>query len=53
MAITTKLPVTPIYNGAQITNYNQIETVINDAIDYCRNELKVEPGSDQALEFDY
>jgi hypothetical protein len=52
-SITTNLNVTPTLNGQPINNYDNIKKTIKDAIQYCKQELKVEPGSDNALQFEW
>jgi|SaaInl3SG_22_DNA_1037383.scaffolds.fasta_scaffold61245_1 hypothetical protein len=52
-SITTNLNVTPTLNGQPIDNYDNIKKTIKDAIQYCKQELKVEPGSDEALQLDW
>lgn len=51
--ITTNLNVMPTVNGQPIDNYDSIKKTINDAIQYCKQELKVEPGSDEALQLEW
>lgn len=51
--ITASLDVTPTFNGEPIEDYSNIKEAINDTIQYCRVELEVEPGSNDALELDY
>ncbi|EMS34525.1 hypothetical protein C943_03744 [Mariniradius saccharolyticus AK6] len=52
-SIATNLNVTPTFNGQPIDSYDNIKKTINDAIQYCKQELKVEPGSDEALQLDW
>jgi hypothetical protein len=52
-SITTNLNVSPTVNGQPIDNYDNIKKIINEAIQYCRQELKVEPGSDEALQLEW
>jgi hypothetical protein len=47
------LDVNISFNGKEIKDYAVIKKKLNETIDYCRNELKVEPGSEKALQFDY
>lgn len=49
-ALLANLDATPTYNGQPIEDYSNIKKTINETIQYCRNELKVEPGSDEALQ---
>lgn len=51
--ITAQLDVTPIYNKQPLSDYAPIKATIEKVIQYCRQELEVEPGSDDALELDY
>jgi hypothetical protein len=51
--ITSNLDVTPTFKGKGVDNYNEIKSRINETIRYCREELKVEPGSDNALQLDW
>ena len=53
ISMTTNLNVTPMFNGQPIDNYDNVKKIINDAIQYCRQELKVEPGSDEALQLEW
>lgn len=52
-AIKSNLDVTPIFEGKQIENFEEIKEVITKTIQYCKEELKVEPGSDKALQLDW
>ena len=47
------LDVNILFNGKEIKDYAVIEKKLNEIVDYCRNELKVEPGSEKALQLDY
>ena len=44
-----KLDVTPKFNGETVIDFNEIKTICNNTIKYCREELKVEPGSEEAI----
>lgn len=52
-AFSSNLDVTAKYDGKPIESYNAIQRTISEAIQYCRHELKVEPGSDEALQLDW
>ena len=52
-SITTNLDVSPTVNGQPIDNYDNIKKTINETIQFCRQELKVEPGSDEALQLEW
>jgi hypothetical protein len=52
-AIKSNLDVTPTFHGKRIGNFGEIKEIINKTIQYCREELKVEPGSDKALQLDW
>lgn len=47
------LDVNILFNGKEIQDYAVVEKKLNEIIDYCRNRLKVEPGSKKALYLDY
>ncbi len=47
------LNVTIIRNGKEINNYSEIEKEIDELINYCKIQLKVEPGSHEALLLDW
>jgi len=51
--ITSNLDVIPTLNGQPIESYEIIEKTINEIIQYCRLELKVEPGSNEALQLEW
>ena len=51
--ITSNFVVKPIFNGKPIDSYDEVKQVIDKAVQYCRQELKVEPGSDKALELEW
>ena len=53
LALSDHLDVTPVFNGRPQTNYEDIEKTIIKTIQYCWQELKVEPGSDAALQLDW
>jgi len=42
-----------IFEGKEIKTFDIIEKRINEISDYCRINLKVEPGSDNALKLDW
>ena len=42
-----------MFGGKPIDGYEDIKKKINQTIQYCRQELKVEPGSDEALELEW
>ena len=52
-SVTANLNVTPMFNGQTIDNYDNIKKRIGETIQYCRQELKVEPGSDEALQLEW
>jgi len=52
-AFTSKLDVTTRLNGKAMNDFKQIRSQINQVIEYCENELKVDPGSDEALMLDW
>lgn len=52
-SIITNLNVIPTTNGQPIDNYDNIKKTINEIIKFCRQDLKVEPGSDEALELEW
>lgn len=52
-ALTENLNVTPFFNGQPLDNFEKIRSVMNEAVQYCRLELKVEPGSDEALQLEW
>ena len=49
----SKLEVNPTYSNNIIPNFDQIKEDVNKTIEFCRNELKVEPGSSEALQLDW
>lgn len=51
--ILSNLDVTPTINGKPVGDFNEIKQKIDETIQYCRQELKVEPGSDKALQLDW
>ncbi|PNW25765.1 hypothetical protein [Formosa algae] len=52
-SIISNLDVTPTFGGKRIENFGKIKGIISKTIQYCREELKVEPGSNQALQLDW
>ncbi len=52
-SINSNLDVTPMFEGKRIENFGEINKIITKTIEYCRAELKVEPGSDKALQIDW
>ena len=52
-SITSNLDVTPKFGGKRIENFEDVKGIISKTIDYCRDELKVEPGSGKALQLDW
>ena len=52
-AIMENLNVTPIFEGKQVENFEEIKEIITKVVQYCRQELKVEPGSEKALELEW
>ena len=52
-SISSNLDVIAMYDGKPIDNYEEIKKTINKTIQYCRKELKVEPGSDKALQLEW
>jgi hypothetical protein len=53
IAFKSNLDVTPTQNGRPIDKFDEIEKTINETIHFCRETLKVEPGSDEALQLDW
>lgn len=51
--VTSNLDVTPTFDGKQIQSFEEIRSVIAQTTEYCRDILKVEPGSDEALQLDW
>lgn len=51
--ILKNLNVTPIFEGKQIENFKDIKEIIDKTITYCKQKLKVEPGSEKALELEW
>lgn len=51
--ILSNLDVTPTFDGKQIENFGDMKPLIDKTIEYCRQKLKVEPGSDKALQLDW
>ncbi|XMO86629.1 hypothetical protein AAFN75_17730 [Algibacter sp. AS12] len=52
-SINSNLDVTPMFEGNRIESFGEINKIITETIEYCRAELKVEPGSDKALQLDW
>ncbi len=52
-SLTSKLDVTPTFNGKKINKYADINQILISTIQYCRQELKVEPGSEKAMQLDW
>ena len=52
-SINSNLDVTPQFEGKRIENFGEINQLITKTAQYCREELKVEPGSDKALQLDW
>ena len=52
-SILENLDVTPTFNGKEISRFSNIDKIINKTILYCRKELKVEPGSSEAMQLDW
>ena len=52
-SLTNNLNVTPVFNGRPIDNFDNVKKIVNETIQYCRQELKVEPGSDEALQLEW
>lgn len=52
-SVTANLNVTPRFNGQPIDGFANIKKTINETIQYCRQELKVEPGSDESLQLEW
>ncbi len=52
-SINSNLDVTPMFEGKRIENFEEINKIITKTIQYCKTELKVEPGSDKALQLDW
>ncbi|WP_299123868.1 hypothetical protein [uncultured Winogradskyella sp.] len=52
-SINSKLDVTPTIEGKRIENFEEINEIITKTIQYCKEELKVEPGSVKALQLDW
>ncbi|OEJ98613.1 hypothetical protein A8C32_05280 [Flavivirga aquatica] len=52
-SINSNLDVTPMFEGKRIENFGEINKIITKTIEYCKAELKVEPGSDKALQLDW
>jgi hypothetical protein len=51
--IISNLDVTPIFDGKRIKNFGEIKPILTKTIQYCRQKLKVEPGSSKALQLDW
>ena len=51
--MTSNLNVTPTFDGNTINNYTDIKQTIAKTVQYCREKLKVEPGSDKALQLEW
>jgi hypothetical protein len=51
-ALATSLDVTPMLEGKPVT-LGEVKEVIEQVLSYCRTELNVEPGSEDALGMDY
>ncbi|KAB1160936.1 hypothetical protein F7018_00025 [Tenacibaculum aiptasiae] len=51
--INSNLDVTPTFEGKRIENFGEINEIIIKTIQYCKEELKVEPGSEEALQLDW
>jgi len=49
----SKLEVNTSYLNNEIQDFNQIKEDVDKTIEYCRNELNVEPGSTEALQLDW
>ena len=52
-SIISNLDVTPTFDGKRIENFEKTRKLITKTIKYCKEELKVEPGSDKALLLDW
>ena len=52
-SINSNLDVTPLFEGKRIENFGEINKIITKTIQYCKEELKVEPGSREALLLDW
>ncbi|WCO01558.1 hypothetical protein [Psychroserpens ponticola] len=48
-AFKDNIDVKIVFEGKEVNDYKIIENRINDIIEVCRTELKVEPGSEEAL----
>lgn len=49
----SNLDAKPFFNGKEVTDFSDIEKVISIAVEYCRNDLKVKPGSEEAMMLDW
>ena len=49
LAFKDNLDVKILFEGKEINDFELVENRINNIIELCRTELKVEPGSDEAL----
>ncbi|WP_422104714.1 hypothetical protein [Winogradskyella sp.] len=52
-SIKSNLDVTPTFDRKQIESFEEIKKIIAKTIQYCKEELKVEPGSEEALQLDW
>jgi hypothetical protein len=52
-SVISNLDVTPTFDGKRIENFEKTRVLINKTIKFCKEELKVEPGSDKALLLDW
>lgn len=52
-AFNKHLEVDIYFDGNKIYDYSSISKKLNEVIDYCEKELKVEPGSDKAMELEW
>lgn len=51
--INSNLDVTPNFEEKKIDDFEEIKKIITKTIQYCKEELKVEPGSKEALQLDW
>ncbi|MEM8764675.1 MAG: hypothetical protein AAGD88_12725 [Bacteroidota bacterium] len=52
-SINSNLDVTPTFEGKRIESFEEVNEIITKTIQYCKEELNVEHGSDEALLLDW
>jgi len=52
-SINSNLDVTPIFEGKRIESFEKVNEIKTKTIQYCKEELNVEPGSNEALLIDW